>query len=53
MPEYMSGVINLRGSVVPVVDLCKNLILETTRGVDTGIIVIEILQNREEADERF
>lgn len=53
MPEYMSGVINLRGSVVPVVDLCKKFDLgETTRGVDTGIIVIEILQNREEADER-
>lgn len=53
MPEYMSGVINLRGSVVPVVDLCKKFDLgETTRGVDTGIIVIEILQNREEDDER-
>ncbi len=53
MPEYMSGVINLRGSVVPVVDLCKKFDLgETTRGVDTGIIVIEILQNQEEADER-
>ncbi|NLK61057.1 MAG: chemotaxis protein CheW [Treponema sp.] len=53
MPEYKSGVINLRGSVVPVVDLCKKFDLgETTRGVDTGIIVIEILQNREEDDER-
>jgi len=53
MPEYMSGVINLRGSVVPVVDLCKKFDLgETTRGVDTGIIVIEILQNQEEDDER-
>lgn len=53
MPEFMSGVINLRGSVVPVVDLCKKFELgETTRGVDTGIIVIEILQNQEEDDER-
>ncbi len=51
MPDYMSGIINLRGSVVPVVDLCKKFGLgETTMGVDTGIIVSEILQNQEDGD---
>lgn len=50
MPDYMNGIINLRGSVVPVIDLCRKFgIGETTRGVDTGIIVIEIPQE-DEAD---
>jgi Chemotaxis signal transduction protein len=43
MPEFMSGIINLRGSVVPVLDLCKKFALgETAFTVDTGIIVTEI-----------
>jgi len=43
MPNFMSGIINLRGSVVPVLDLCKKFALgETTFTVDTGIIVTEI-----------
>lgn len=43
MPEFMSGIINLRGSVVPVLDLCKKFRLgETTMSVETGIIVTEI-----------
>ncbi len=54
MPEYMSGIINLRGSVVPVVDLCKKFGLgETARSVDTGIIVIEIPQDHEDGSERM
>lgn len=49
MPEYMSGIINLRGSVVPVVDLCRKFgIGETKKSVDTGIIVIEIPQEHED-----
>lgn len=43
MPDFMSGIINLRGSVVPVLDLCKKFGLgETAFTVDTGIIVTEI-----------
>ncbi len=43
MPEFMSGVINLRGSVVPVIDLrLKFGMGKTVKTVDTGIIVTEI-----------
>jgi chemotaxis signal transduction protein len=43
MPEFMCGIINLRGSVVPVLDLCVKFGLgETTNTPDTGIIVTEI-----------
>ena len=42
-PDFMRGVINLRGSVVPVVDLKLKFGLEKTeKTVDTCIIVIEI-----------
>jgi purine-binding chemotaxis protein CheW len=43
MPEFMNGVINLRGSVVPVLDLRLKFSLgETNMTKDTGIIVTEI-----------
>lgn len=43
MPDFMCGIINLRNSVVPVLDLCKKFGLgETTMTIDTGIIVTEI-----------
>jgi purine-binding chemotaxis protein CheW len=42
-PDYMRGVINLRGSVVPVVDLkLKFGMPETERTVNTCIIVMEV-----------
>jgi purine-binding chemotaxis protein CheW len=42
-PEYMLGVINLRGSVVPVVDLRKRFGIECgERTKDNCIIVLEI-----------
>ena len=42
-PEYMRGVINLRGSVVPVVDLHLKFDLEPTeKTVNTCIIIVEI-----------
>ena len=42
-PEFMRGVINLRGSVVPVVDLKMKFGLPKTEGtVDTRIVVMEI-----------
>ncbi len=44
MPEFMCGVINLRGGVVPVVDLrVKFGMSKTERTVDTCIIIIEIM----------
>jgi purine-binding chemotaxis protein CheW len=47
-PDFMSGVINLRGSVVPVVDL--RLCLEmskTERTRNTCIVVVEVLLDNE------
>lgn len=48
MPDFMSGIINLRGSVVPVLDLSKKFgIGEVSQTVNTGIIVTEIHQGEE------
>ena len=42
-PPYMPGVINLRGTVIPVVDLGRIFGLpETTQTVDTCIIIVEV-----------
>jgi purine-binding chemotaxis protein CheW len=42
-PEFMRGVINLRGGVVPVVDLrLKFGMSETTRTINTCIIIVEV-----------
>lgn len=42
-PDYMRGVINLRGSVVPVVDLhMKFDLAQTEKTVNTCIIIVEI-----------
>lgn len=43
MPDFMRGVINLRGGVVPVVDLrLKFCLAESERTVDTCIIIMEL-----------
>jgi purine-binding chemotaxis protein CheW len=43
VPPYMRGVINLRGSVVPVIDMrLKFGMSETERTVNTCIIVVEV-----------
>jgi len=43
MPPFMKGVINLRGSVVPVLDLASKFgIGETERSIATAVIVLEI-----------
>lgn len=47
-PEYMVGVINLRGNVVPVVDLKKKFrIGSTERTVNTCIIIVEVMIENE------
>jgi purine-binding chemotaxis protein CheW len=47
-PEFMRGVINLRGSVVPVVDMrLKFGMSKTDKSVNTCIIIVEINVDRE------
>jgi purine-binding chemotaxis protein CheW len=47
-PEFMSGVINLRGSVVPVVDLRLCLEMSKTEKTrNTCIVVVEVLMDNE------
>jgi purine-binding chemotaxis protein CheW len=42
-PDYVRGVINLRGKVIPVVDLRKKFSLDTTKDTEkTCIIVVQI-----------
>lgn len=48
-PDYMKGVINLRGTVLPVIDLrIKFGLPEKAATVDTSIIVLSINLNEEE-----
>jgi purine-binding chemotaxis protein CheW len=43
MPKFLRGVINLRGNVVPVIDLRLKLDMsETVKTVDTCIVIVEI-----------
>lgn len=43
MPEYIKGVVNLRGKVIPVIDLRTRFSMETIEYTDrTCIIVVEI-----------
>jgi purine-binding chemotaxis protein CheW len=47
-PEFMRGVINLRGNVVPVVDMRLKLGLpQTERTVDTCVIITEVVVDGE------
>lgn len=52
MPEFMSGVINLRGSVIPILDLRMKFGMgETPLTEDTGVIVTEVSDIFEEGEE--
>ena len=47
-PDYMRGVINVRGSVVPVIDIrLKFGMSKTEKTVNTCIIVLEVMQKGE------
>lgn len=47
-PEFMRGVINLRGNVVPVVDIkLKFNLKKVEKAVDTCIIIVEIMIDEE------
>jgi purine-binding chemotaxis protein CheW len=49
-PEFMSGVINLRGSVVPVLDMrLKFGLTKIEKTVDTCIVVVEVFFEEENA----
>jgi purine-binding chemotaxis protein CheW len=49
MPDYMTGVINLRGEVLPVIDLKKKFALgQTEKTQDTCIIVVEVKMDQEQ-----
>ncbi|WP_157150003.1 chemotaxis protein CheW [Brachyspira sp. SAP_772] len=42
-PDYVEGVINLRGNIIPIVDLKKRFNLEENEGdKNTGIIIVKI-----------
>ena len=44
MPDYMIGVINLRGNVVAVVDLCRQFDMhQQEHTVDTCIVIVEVM----------
>lgn len=45
-PEYVEGVINLRGSVVPIVDLACRLGLEKTEEKSRNVVIVTALQGR-------
>ena len=48
MPEYVCGVINLRGSVVPVIDLKLKLgMAAMARTVNTCIVLVEVRRDEE------
>lgn len=48
-PDYMRGVINLRGSVIPVIDLhCKFGLAATASTIESRIVVIELHQDGED-----
>jgi len=48
-PEYMRGVINLRGSVVPVVDMRQKFgMSRTEKTINTCIVVVEVTYENED-----
>ena len=46
-PDFVEGVINLRGNVIPVIDLKKRFHLREAEGVKNGCIVIVRIQKME------
>jgi purine-binding chemotaxis protein CheW len=48
MPEFMRGVINLRGGIVPVIDLRLTFgMSQTKRTVNTCVIIVEVTMDEE------
>ncbi len=54
MPDFMKGILNLRGAVVPVLDFKQKFGMgETVVTGDTAIIVVEISASADEETENF
>ncbi len=48
-PEYMRGVVNLRGNAVPVIDLRRKFGLGCTeQTINTRIVIMEVIQDHEQ-----
>ncbi|MCF8485174.1 MAG: chemotaxis protein CheW [Rhodobacteraceae bacterium] len=45
-PTYVQGVINLRGAVVPILDLARRLGLEPIENTDRNVIIVAAIQSR-------
>ncbi|MFN3844947.1 MAG: chemotaxis protein CheW [Paracoccaceae bacterium] len=45
-PGYVQGVINLRGAVVPILDLARRLGLDPIETTDRNVIIVAAIQNR-------
>ncbi|MCU0901824.1 MAG: chemotaxis protein CheW [Cypionkella sp.] len=45
-PSYVQGVINLRGAVVPILDLARRLGLEPIENTDRNVIIVAAIHNR-------
>ena len=45
-PEYVRGVINLRGSVLPIVDLAKRLDLEASEPSERSVVMITQIESQ-------
>lgn len=45
MPDYVKGVMNLRGQIIPVIDLRTKLQMETVEPTDENAIIILIINN--------
>ncbi|WP_336245327.1 chemotaxis protein CheW [Maritimibacter dapengensis] len=45
-PDYMRGVINLRGTVLPIMDLASRLALDTETDGDRNVIIVVAISDR-------
>ncbi len=49
MPDYIRGVINLRGTIVPIVDLRRRFAMVSTEYTSTTVIIVLMVKNAEGA----
>lgn len=49
MPEYIRGVINLRGTIVPIIDLRRRFCMESVEFTATTVIIVLMVRNGEGA----
>lgn len=49
MPDYIRGVINLRGTIVPIIDLRRRFCMESAEYTATTVIIVLMVHNAEGA----